>query len=80
MRNKVQLFVRRILQNSQVNREKFVMNKKLYNNQKKPIQWLQKRKFGTHIPPDPKNTPEGPNIFILIAVGAFICVGLPPSS
>jgi hypothetical protein len=30
MQNRFQLFVRRILQNSQLNREKFVINKKMY--------------------------------------------------
>ena len=47
--NRVQYFIRNILQNSKLNREKFVKNKKLYNSKnKRNHNLILKRKFNTY--------------------------------
>ena len=59
--NRVKHFIAAILQNSRLNREKFVINKRLYNNQKKPNQLIIKRQFGTYNPPpNPNRNPWTP--------------------
>ena len=50
--NRVQYFIRNILQNSKLNREKFVKNKKIYNDlsvkNKTNHNLILKRKFNTY--------------------------------
>lgn len=75
--NRVQYFIRNILQNSKLNREKFVKNKKLYNNSlvrnKINHNLISKRNFGTSSFrfEDPKNNNKNNNnnnwVFIGIA-------------
>ena len=52
--NRVHYLIKNILQNSKLNREKFVNNKKIYNlkNNKINSNLVIKRKFGTYIPPN----------------------------
>lgn len=58
--NRVKYFIRNILQNSKLNREKFVINKKKYN-------MVSKRQYGTHT--DPNRPPN--NIYILLLLGLY---------
>ena len=46
--NRVQYFIRNILQNSKLNREKFVKNKKKYNINNKAYSLISKRKISTY--------------------------------
>ena len=80
--NKVQYFIRSILQNSKLNREKFVNNKKKYNmmivkNRNHNI--IIKRKFGSssgNIPPNFNGSNKYPKPFtpalIAMIVGHYI--------
>lgn len=53
--NRVQHFITKILQNSRLNREKFVINKRLYNNKKQASQLIIKRQFRSYTPPPNPN-------------------------
>ena len=87
--NRVQYFIRSILQNSKLNREKFVNNKKKYNMttiKNRNHNMINKRNFSTysqHNPPvfgNGPNGPKGPNgpgiftIFIM-ATGLYLATG-----
>jgi hypothetical protein len=85
--NSVHYFIRNILQNSKLNREKFVKNKKLYNeklyNQKNKRNYnlILKRKFNTNYyglpPPNFNNNNNNNNIIYMIAaaLGTYIFTG-----
>jgi hypothetical protein len=70
--NRAQHFIRNILQNSMLNREKFVKNKKLYNQtifkNKNNHNLIFKRKFSTHYSgfPPPNNNKGGHWVFMLM--------------
>ena len=56
MSNRIQYFIRNILQNSKLNREKFVNNKKIYNqliskNRQNNSSRIITRKMSTFVPP-----------------------------
>lgn len=83
--NRVQYFIRSILQNSNLSREKFVKNKKLYNElslkNKRNHNLISKRNFGTYnftMPPNNddnnnnnNNYPDWKTILIL-AAGTYV--------
>ena len=88
--NRVQYFIRNILQNSKLNREKFVKNKKLYNeklyNQKNKRNYnlILKRNLNTNYyglpPPNFNNNNNNNNnnnlIYIIVAaLGTYISTG-----
>ncbi len=68
--NRVQYFIRHILQNSKLNREKFVKNKKMYTN-KNSYNLIVKRTYSSsqfHLPPPNNNNNNNNNFgFILLA-------------
>jgi hypothetical protein len=73
--NRVQYFIRNILQNSKLNREKFVKNKKLYNDlsvkNKRNHNLILKRNFNTNsygLPPPNNNN----NNYWMIFTGAIV--------
>ncbi len=76
--NRIQYFIRSILQNSKLNREKFVNNKKKYNMmtvKNRNHNMIIKRNFGSSsgfIPPNKE--PHGPDwkSFILVACGIYL--------
>jgi hypothetical protein len=80
--NRVQYFIRSILQNSKLNREKFVNNKKKYNmttvkNRNHNI--IIKRNFGSSsgfIPPNSNGPNKDPDYFktavVALIVGTYI--------
>lgn len=75
MQNRVQHFITKILQNSRLNREKFVINKKIYNNEKRSPYFMVKRQFGTYN----ENQNNDPNPWrpfwvIIIATSATITI------
>lgn len=72
MQNKLKMIIRRILQNSHLNREKFVINKRLYNNQKKPVQIIMKRQFGTYTPPNSNKNPNPFSNIVFVVITGFI--------
>ena len=78
MSNRSQYFVRRISQNSNLNREKFVYNKNIYmiNSvmRKNSNTNIIKRKICTYKGPN-NGGPNGPNM-LLIAIGGAISVYL----
>lgn len=59
-KNRVKYFIKRILQNSNLNREKFVINKQKYNT-------ISKRQYGSHT--DPKKPPN--NSYVLLLLGLY---------
>ena len=66
--NRVRYFIRNILQNSKLNREKFVKNKKIYNNlsvKKRNYNLIAKRNYG--LPPSNNNNNNNHYGFIIIA-------------
>jgi adenine specific DNA methylase Mod len=72
--NRVQYFIRNILQNSKLNREKFVKNKKIYNKKNTNHNLILKRKLNTNsykLPPPNFNN----NNYWLIFAGAIAIVG-----
>lgn len=73
MQNRVQRFVRRILQNSQLNREKFVMNKKLYKTiqamHKPYYQMIITRTIRTHAPQEPRPPKDCSFVMYMLGVG-----------
>ena len=77
--NRVQYFIRNILQNSKLNREKFVKNKKTYSEtifkNKNRNNLIFKRNFGTasNFPP-PNNNNNGGNwvLVLMIATTSYI--------
>ena len=75
--NRIQYFIRSILQNSKLNREKFVNNKKKYNImtvKNRNHNMIIKRKFGSssgHIPPKPNRDPFLDVLIALIVGGYF---------
>lgn len=77
--NRVQYFIRNILQNSKLNREKFVKNKKLYNNlsvkNKRNHNLILKRNFNTNsygLPPPNFNNNNNNNNYWMIFAGAIV--------
>ena len=67
--NRVQYFIRNILQNSKLNREKFVNNKKKYNLNKINHNLIVKRNFSSNssgLPP-PNNNNNNNFVFIVLA-------------
>jgi len=64
--NRVQYFIRNILQNSKLNREKFVNNKKFYTvkNKKNTHNLILKRNYSSLPPPNNNNNHIG---FIVLA-------------
>jgi hypothetical protein len=77
--NRVQYFIRSILQNSKLNREKFVNNKKkinIINAKNKNYNIIIKRKYSSstnHMPPN-FNNPKKPSIvgIFIMALGTYI--------
>jgi len=70
--NRVQYFIRNILQNSKLNREKFVKNKKLYNSKnKRNHNLILKRNFNSNSygspPPNFNNNNNNNNYWIILA-------------
>ena len=56
--NRIHYFIRSILQNSKLNREKFVKNKKICNQKKRTYNPILKRNFTTNssgLPPNNNN-------------------------
>ena len=77
--NRVQYFIRSILQNSKLNREKFVNNKKKYNMMAVKHcnhNMIIKRKFGSSSDYMPPNKNPNENSSYLIALGGMIGVYL----
>jgi hypothetical protein len=85
MLNRSQYFIRAVLQTSKINREKFVKNKKIYNeslvkNRQNNINKIIVRKFSTYNRNPPfmefngPNPPNGNNIIYMIiaASGVYI--------
>ncbi len=80
--NRIQYFIRSILQNSKLNREKFVNNKKKYNMttvKNRNHNMIIKRNFGSSsgfIPPNFNGPNKNPNPFtratIAIIVGVYL--------
>jgi len=80
--NRVQYFIRSILQNSKLNREKFVNNKKKYNMmaiKNRNHNMIIKRNFGSssgYIPPNFNGPNKDPNPFtsatIALIVGVYL--------
>jgi len=77
--NRVVYFIRNILQNSKLNREKFVKNKKLYNNlsvkNKRNHNLILKRNFNSNSygsPPPNFNNNNNNNNYWMIFVGAIV--------
>ncbi len=72
--NRVQYFVRNILRNSKINGEKFVKNKKLYNekNKKNNYSLIVKRNYSTNnwLPPPNNNNNYG--YIVLAALVTYI--------
>lgn len=70
--NRVQFFIRSILQNSKLNRENFVNNKKKYNTIKhKHNKFIIKRNFSSsnrQIPPPNNNNNNNRDNFIFMSV------------
>jgi|LauGreDrversion4_2_1035121.scaffolds.fasta_scaffold52216_2 hypothetical protein len=88
--NRVQYFIRSILQNSKLNREKFVNNKKKYNMmnvKNRNHNMINKRNFSTYSKPNPpifgngpngpNMPPEGPSLIVVaaMAIGTYIATG-----
>ena len=73
--NRLHRFVRNILQNSRLNKEKFVIYKRLYNNQKVTYIMI-KRKFGTYTSPSNQDQKPPSNIWLIIIAGFItgICI------
>jgi hypothetical protein len=74
--NRVQHFIRSILQNSKLNREKFVKNKKNYNEKNKiNHNLILKRNFNTNSyglpPPNFNNNNNNNNYWFLFASAAL---------
>lgn len=75
--NRVQYFIRNILQNSKLNREKFVKNKKNYTiKNKNNYNLILKRNYGSssHLPP-PNNNNNNNNHFgfiVLASLSAYL--------
>ena len=72
--NRVQYFIRNILQNSKLNREKFVKNKKRYTNKTNKTNYnynfIVKRNYSKfHVPP-PNNNNFG--FIVLAALSIYI--------
>ena len=78
--NRVQYFIRSILQNSNLSREKFVKNKKLYNElslkNKRNHNLILKRNFNTKSyglpPPNFNNNNNNNNNYWMIFAGAIV--------
>ncbi len=79
MSNRINYFIRSILQNSKLNREKFVKNKKIYNEyvakrKQQNINTIIKRKFSTYSTPlsfgGGGGGPKKPNWNELLAMAA----------
>ena len=72
--SKVHNFIRNILQNSKLNREKFVKNKQIYNkmlSKNKNYNLIIKRNYGTHFPNQKFNNNNNNNnrlLYLIIAV------------
>jgi len=78
--NRIQYFIRSILQNSKLNREKFVKNKKLYNEKnKKNYNLILKRNFNTNSyglpPPNFNNNNNNWKIILVAALGTYLFTG-----
>ncbi len=76
--NRVQYFIRSILQSSKLNRENFVNNKKKYNMMTVKLRnhnMIIKRNFNSssgHVPPNKEpNSPDWKS-FILVACGIYL--------
>ena len=77
--NRIHYFIRSILQNSKLNREKFVKNKKLYNEKNKiNHNLILKRNFNTNsygLPPPNFNNNNNNNnwfLFTSAALGVYL--------
>lgn len=74
--NRIKQFIISIIQNSRLNREKFVNNKKKFNMmsvKNRNHNLIIKRKF-SYIPPSNKNPKQNPytNIFMVMIFGLFM--------
>jgi hypothetical protein len=74
MMNRAQLYLKKIIYNSKLNQEKFIINKKKMNERKT----IQVRKFYTYQPkntdPDP-NPNQGPDLWSIFIV-ASVCYSI----
>ena len=75
--NRVQYFIRNILHNSKINGEKFVKNKKLYNekNKKNNYSLIVKRNYSTNNwlpPPNNNNNNNNNNNYGYIVLAALV--------
>jgi hypothetical protein len=78
--NRIKYFIRNILQSSQLNREKFVKNKKVYNvaiskNKINNHILINKRSYSTnfsYLPPSNNNNNNNNNNNLLYAAGMLI--------
>ena len=71
--NRIQYFIRSTLQNSKLNREKFVNNKKKYNMtavKNRNHNMIIKRNFGSYFGDMPPN--KDPNKYIYAIIGVFV--------
>jgi len=78
--NRVQYFIRNILQNSKLNREKFVKNIKTYTKRKQNHNLILKKNFNTNSygfpPPNNNNNNNNNNsrYFMIFVGGAIIYI------
>jgi len=78
--NRVHYFIRSVLQNSKLNREKFVNNKKKYimttvkNRNHNMFITRNYTSFGGYIPPKSNGPKKTPNLFIIMVVVSCLCI------